>query len=262
MALKHTQNQYAIAKGRVYINPVVQATGLMAGERALGNTPGLSIAVKTVTKDHYSSESGLGTKDASFTVRVERTGKIKIDNISPENLALWLTGAHENATQAAVAVTGEVITVSPGLYYQLGQAEANPVGVRNVVALSLKSQDGTTTYTLDVDYYADLSLGRIQIIRGGAITAGTVVQAAYTPVAGVYAAVKSGQLTSVTCALRVVGDSPTGESYDWYLPSCVLSPDGDIDAVAEKDDFMTLSFTIDVLKPANAEAIYCNGRPV
>lgn len=261
MPINHVANQYLIPRGRVYFDPF-DASENLTGEIALGNCPGVSISVKSETKDHYSSETGLRQKDGSWTLQVDRSGKLQCDNFSPPNAALWLTGTAERKTQAATPVAGEARTVSPGRIYQLGATGANPLGVRNVTAVTVKNKAGTTTYVAGTDYNVDTETGRVQIIAGGAIAAATEVQLGYTPVAAAFDAVKSGAKTELSGALRIVSDNAAGGNRDWYFPKVTLSPDGDLALIAEKDDVVTLDFGLQVLKPANAEAIYCDGRPI
>ena len=95
-----------------------------------------------------------------------------------------------------------------------------------------------------------------------AITAATEVLFGYTPVAGSYEAVKSGASAELTGALRIVSDNAAGGDRDWYLPKVTLTPNGDLPLIAEGTDVVAMEFGLEALKPANGEAIYCNGRPV
>lgn len=149
----------------------------------------------------------------------------------------------------------------PGRQYQLGATAANPLGVRNVSAVTVKNEAGTTTYAAGTDYNVDLETGRVQILEGGTIVAGKV-QFGYTPVAATFESVKSGGKAELTGALRVVSDNAAGGNRDWYLPKVTLTPSGDLTLVAEGDDVVTMEFGLEALKPANGEAIYCDGRPV
>lgn len=260
MPIQHESNQYLIPRGRVYFDPY-DANEQPTGEIALGNCPGVNISVKSETKDHYSSETGLRQKDGSWTLQVDRSGKLQCDNFSPRNAALWMTGTAERKTQAATPVVGEVRAVLPGRQYQLGATAANPLGVRNVTAITVKNKTGSTTYVAGTDYNVDLETGRVQIIAGGAINAVTEVQFGYTPVAATFDSVKSGAKTELNGALRIVSDNAAGGNQDWYFPKVTLSPEGDLALIAEKDDVVTLEFSLQILKSANAEAIYLDGRP-
>lgn len=260
MPIEHVKNEYVIARGRVYFDPY-DANENLTGEIDLGNCPGVTITISTEKKDHYSSQTGLRQKDKTWNLQVDRTGTLRCDNFTPSNAALWLSGTSEKKTQSATPVTGEVRAVIPGRQYQLGATPANPLGVRNVTAVTVKNEAGTTTYIAGTDYNVDTKTGRVQIIEGGAITAGNV-QFGYTPVAATFESVKSGAKAELTGALRIVSDNPDGANRDWYLPKVTLTPSGDLGLIAEGDDNVVMEFGLEALKPANGEAIYCDGRPV
>lgn len=263
MPIQHIKSDYLIPRGKVYFNPY-DANEQLTGEIPLGNCPGLSLSISTEKKAHYSSETGMRQQDASWPLQVDRAGKLTCDNFSPSNAALWLAGTHERKTQAATPVTGEMHFVLPGRQYQVGQTAQNPVGVRNVSEISVKSEDGSTVYVAGRDYNIDLATGRVQIVEGGSstITAKTKVQFGYTPVAASFDSVKSGATPELTGALRVVSDNAAGSDRDWYLPKVVLTPSGDLSLIAEGDDVVAMEFDVEALTPPNGEAIYCDGRPV
>ncbi len=260
MALIYEEQKYVIPRGRAFFDPF-DANGNLTGEIPFGNSPELTLTIATEKADHFSSQKGLREKDASVVVQVDRTGNLVCDNITSSNYGLWLSGTNEKITQSAVAVTAELRAVIPGRFYQLGSTDANPMGVRNVTGITVKNEAGTTTYDVGDDYNVDQETGRVQIVVGGAITAGNV-NFGYTPVAGTFERAKTGAASEIQGALRVVSDNATGGNRDHYMPKVTLTPDGDLPIIAEGTDFVQLSFGLEVLKPANAEAIYADGRPV
>ena len=261
MPIQHVKSEYLIPRGKVYFDPF-DANEQLTGEFPLGNCPGLSLTINTEKTDHFSSETGLRQKDGSWVIQVDRTGTLQCDNFSPSNAALWLSGTLQKKNQAATPVTGEKRTVIQGRQYQLGATAANPLGVRNVTAITVKNSGGTTTYVAGTDYNVDLGTGRVQILAGGAIATATDVLFGYKPVAATYDAVKSGASAELTGALRIVSDNAAGGDRDWYLPKVTLTPNGDLPLIAEGTDVVAMEFGLDALKPANGEAIYCDGRPV
>lgn len=261
MPIQHVKNEYLISRGRVYFDPY-DANEALTGEIPLGNCPGVAIAIETETQDHFSSEEQLSQKDASWDIRVNRTGTLNCDNLSPSNAALWLSGTYEKKTQGVTPVTNELRKVIPGRQYQLGATSANPLGIRNVSAITVKDQAGTTTYVAGTDFNVDTETGRVQIIEGAGIDAGDTVQFGYTPAAGTFDAVKSGSTAALYGALRIVSNNASGGNRDWFLPKVKLTPGGDLALIAEGTEPVTMEFGLECLKPTNAEAIYCNGRPV
>lgn len=260
MPITHVENQYLISRGRVYFDPY-DASGNLTGERDIGNCPGLTITISTEKADHFSSQTGLREKDGSWVIQVDRTGSLTCDNFSPSNAALWLSGTLETKSQTATPVVGEERTVIKGRQYQLGATTANPLGVRNVTAVTVKNEAGTTTYEAGTDYNVDLATGRVQILESGTIANG-IVKFGYTPVAASFESVKSGAASELEGALRIVSDNATGGNRDWYMPKVALAPEGDLALIAEGTDVTQMTFALEVLKSANAEAIYCDGRPV
>lgn len=259
----HTTNEYQIPRGRVLFDPIDSNTGLLTGEAELGNCPGFTVSIETEKADHFSSETGLRQKDASVTIEVTRTATITCDNVSPENLARFLSGTLETVTQDSGAVTGEEIKVLKGRHYQIGRTAANPAGVRNITAVTVTDNAATPTpYTVDVDYALDLALGRLQILPGGAIADGEIVKVNYTKPAKTWKRIKTGAATELAGAIRVLADNASGGNRDFYMPKVNLTPNGELPVIAEGTDFVSLEFTCEILKPENAEAIYVDGRPV
>ena len=261
MPITHAKSEYLIPRGRAYFDPF-DASERLTGEIDLGNCPGISLSIETEKAEHFSSQTGLKEKDGSWVVQVQRTGKLQCDNFSPSNAALWLTGSHEIKTQTAATIDGEERTVLPGRQYQLGATAANPLGVRNVSDITVTPKAGGTAYVAGTDFNVDTETGRVQIIEGGAITQATQVVFGYKTVAGKFESVKSGAKSELTGALRVVSDNAAGGNRDWYLPKVTLSATGDLSLIAEGTDVVVMEFDLEALKPANAEAIYCDGRPV
>lgn len=260
MPLAYENTELQIPRGRVFFDPF-DTNGNRTGERAFGNCPAFTLTVASTKFEHYSSETGLRQKDASATIEVNRTGKLSSDNMTAGNLALFLSGEEETVSQALGTVSNEAHTVIQGRFYQLGQTESNPAGVRNVTAVVVTDVAGTTTYIAGTDYNVDLPLGRLQIIKGGAIADADVVHVDYSRPVATWSRIKTGANSEITGALRIVADAAIGANRDWYMPKVTLTPDGDIPVIQDGTDAAKMGFGVEVLKPANAEAIYIDGRP-
>jgi hypothetical protein len=262
MAIIHAENEYQIPRGRVLFDPFNPTTGALTGEEEFGNCPAFAVSISSEKADHYSSETGLRQKDKSVTVEVSRAAKIVCDNVSVANLARFLAGSVETVTQASGSVTDESITVTKGRQYQLGFSADNPAGARNVTAVVVTDATAVTTYVVNVDYTVDLELGRIQILESGAIPDASIIKVDYTRPAKSWRRVKTGAVTEIAGALRVISDNASGENRDFYMPKVNMTPSGELPVIAEGTDFVKMEFDVEVLKPANAEAIYLDGRPV
>lgn len=256
MALQHETTELQIPRGRVYFKPAGAN-----GEQAFGNCPSVTLTINTTKAEHFSSQTGLRQKDAAKDIEVNRTGQISCDHMTMANAARFFAGAVAAVAQGAATVTNEVYTVTPGEFYQIGATPANPFGARNISAVAVKDSTEVTTYTEGTDYELDLALGRLQILEGGTIAAGDI-KVTYTKAAATWEQVTSGSATAVSGSMRVVADNASGDNRDWYLPSVNLTPSGDMPIINEDTNFATMAFDLEVLKPANQEAIYIGGRPV
>lgn len=273
MPIVNEKNSYMIPRGRVTFNPL-NAAGAYTGEIPFGNCPGVGFSTETEKAEHFSSEAGLAEKDASIIVRITRTGTLTCDNFSGANLALFVAGEKTTHAQAAATIADEVHTVMAGRLYQLGATSSNPAGARNITDVTVTTPDGLTTYAAGTDYNIDLGLGRLQIMAGGAIAAAATAAAptnggvaavniwvGYKTAAKQWEQIRSGASAEVRGALRVVSDVASGENRDWYFPDVTLTPSGELPLVQEGTEFVTMEFGIEILKPANAQAMYIDGRP-
>ena len=104
-----TEN-YVFGRGVCYFAPF-DANNRPLGERDLGNVPGLTLTVTTEKTEHFSSRTGLKKKDLDITISVAFNSKATIEDISAENLALFLAGSSATVTQASGAVTLSLIHI-------------------------------------------------------------------------------------------------------------------------------------------------------
>lgn len=256
----HT-NSYKFGRGKIYVD-IFDTSGNKTGERYMGNCPGFTLTVATEKFEHFSSTSSLTKKDLTVTTSVNFNGAVTCDDVSNDNLALFLGGLVTDIAQSATPVTGEAITVKAGREYQLGSTAGNPVGVKQVSAVTVQDVTDTTTYVLNTDYTLDTATARIAIIAGGGITDADVIHVGYTPTAGTIKQVSSGGSGSQTGALRFIADNAVGENQDCYISSAALAASGDLPFITEND---VASFTLDVgvnEKDSSTPQILINGELV
>ena len=254
----HTK-QYAILSGEMYFEPLVN--GVYQGERYMGNSPSAELSIEPQKLDHYDADTNEVSKDFSFATRVDRTMALTLDDMSEENAALFFSAAASTVTQTATPVVAEAISdVQPGRYYQLGQTTANPTGVRDVGAVAVKL--GATTLVLDTDYMLDATRARIYIIPTGSLIAGDDLAVDYTPVANTRRRLASGARTTVEGRMRFLANNLAGVNRDYYFPSVSITPSGafQLKGGGENPQVGTLGLEVEILKPANAEAIYIDGE--
>jgi hypothetical protein len=190
-----------------------------------------------------------------------RNGAFTSDNISRENLALFFQG--EEATVVTVAATAatESFVVKQERFYQLGQTEALPTGVRNISAVVVKTGSAAgTTVTQPGNYEIDEARGRLRILKGSTITEGSTVYMSYNVGASTRKQVVSGS-QSIYGSIRFVADNPKGENRDYFMPYVKLAPDGDYDL--KGDDWLTIGFTMEILKKSsNTAPLYIDDQAV
>lgn len=252
------ENTYTLGKGEVHFARYKTGTKTPGGERYLGNTPSFSLNISEDRLDHYSSDRGVKEKDASISLQTNRSGTLECDNIDPENLALFFFGSKAVLTQAsATALADSIVGVELDRSYQIGTSALRPAGVRKVANVVVKK--GSTTFVADTDYVLDADLGRITIPASGTtIVVGDTLEITYDLQACSVTQIVSGA-TSIEGAMRFIAYNPQGEQMDYFMPYVRMSPNGDF--ALKGDEFLKLSFNVEVLKKTGLEAIYVNGRP-
>jgi len=131
-----TVAQRLIPGGKIYFD-LFDENLAKTGERYLGLTPGFTLSIASEKIQSYSAEAGLQELDDETLIKITRTGKLTVRQISMENLGMFLAGSASTATQAGASITNEAISILSDRYYQLGATVANPSGVRSVSAVSL-----------------------------------------------------------------------------------------------------------------------------
>lgn len=260
------ENIYTLGRGEIYFARKDPVTGELGGEAYFGNTPAFNISFEPEQLEHFSSDRGIREKDRSVILQVNRTGSLETDNISPKNVALFFFGSTEALTVAADSVTGEAVGgaagVEVGMFYQLGATSTNPSGARAIVypgssgtEFSLKK--ASTELTAGVDYILDAALGRVEILSGGTVVDGDELTADYSVAATNRTRIISGS-TPIEGSLRFVAHNPTGENLDYFFPSVTLTPDGEYGL--KSDEWQVIPFSVEILKPEGAEAVYIDSR--
>lgn len=262
--MAQTQNQ-VLGAGRVYFNrfekPELALVG--KGERYLGNTPEFALAIESEKIEHFNADDGIRTKDRTAITAVNRTGTLTCDNISMENVALFFMGEQVKVTQTATPVAAEVLPkdqIQKDRHYQFGRTAANPVGVVDVTAVTIKSADDATTYTAGTDYVLDAKRGRFYIPETSTIDGSKDLKLAYTPVANTRDRVIA-KGTRVEGSLYFEARNGMGQNKNYFMPYVSLTANGDY--ALKGEDWQTMSFNVEVLKlNDNTDQIYIDGEPM
>lgn len=147
-AVKHTHSQnYTFGKGELF-RALLDANDNELGFEYFGNTPGFTITVESEKLEHVSAEGGISEVDDSVVISVTRTGQITVDDISDDNVALFIVGSKTTHSQGNTPVTNEQHFGAGGIvanqYSQLGSTSANPPGVRNVTSVTVVGHEHAT----------------------------------------------------------------------------------------------------------------------
>jgi len=257
MGLNAERKNYVIGRGDVFFAVADPVTGVLGGERLVGNTPAMNIGVQSQTLKHYGSGRGMRVQDREVPIQMDYSGSFKCDDINPKNLAFMLAGAASVAAiTSATGATDSFVGVEQGLFYQLGKTTGNPAGAQLVSNVVVKV--ATVTKVLGTDYTLDAALGRISIIEGGSITSGATVDVTYDRAAASQERVISGS-TVGSGSLRFIAYNPEGDNTDYLIRDVKLSADGDF-ALKADNNWQEMGFKLSISTPADGAAILANGR--
>jgi hypothetical protein len=262
------ENNYTLGRGEVYFARKDPVTGILGGERYIGNTPECNLTAEEEKLEHFSSDKGVRVKDANVTLQVNYTGTVSCDNIDNENVALFFLGDTATLTVAQSTVTAAPINdVERGMFYQLGMTPNNPSGARKVIFPG----SAGTTFTLTklpstllvhgTDYVLNAALGRIEILSTSVtVVDGDDLVCTYTVAASTRNRMISGS-TAISGALRYIAYNPEGKQIDYYMPSVTMSPNGDFPL--KSDEWQVIPFNLDVTKRDDATAaVYADERAI
>lgn len=261
---------YTLGRGKVYFDrftPTQVSAGIGSltrgeGERYIGNTPEFNTTSESEDLEHFDSDSGVRTKDASVQLQLDRSGSFTCDNIDIDNVALYFLGDKSTVTQtSATAQLFEIANVKQGMFYQVGWDISKPDGVRNISNVVVKTGVAFgTTVTPSGNYQVDEVTGRILILKGApGLADGANIQVTYDLAAGTRELVIS-KSTAIYGSIRFVADNPIGTNRDYYFPYVKLAPDGDYNL--KGDDWQTMGFTMEILKRGSLEGVYVSTRLV
>lgn len=269
-AAQHVDN-LLIGSGEVYLDPLDAAGGL-TGERYLGDTVGAALEVAAERVTVFSGDGAGARKLVDVARSVERTMTIVMQDISLDNLALFV-GAGDPEASAAVAATPvaarEKRVVRRGRWYQLGATEADPAGAAAVLEAGFSVHRAARGgAALDPgDYALDAAAGRLYVRPGAAgIADGDTVYVQYTPAAaaeGGRRIARTGGLRQTLAALRYVESAPpaAGRGRNYYARRCAVSAVGEA-ALKSRDEAQKLTLACRILEPGgNAAALHIDGEP-
>lgn len=259
----------AIGKGQVFLaqHASLEPTAPATSYRDVGNCPGVSFAVNTETIQHFSSRGGIRVKDDETVIEVNRTGTLRIDDMSVENLAMFFFGDAQILNVAALSDQTETIAaaaVKKGQSFQLGVDPATrPTGYRSVSidSVALTGAPGTTYPATDagvVNWTLDGPRGFLTIGQGSNIADGAGLTVTYDVAAHRRQTIISGNVEKAF-SMQYHAYNPKGALIDFFFPFIKIRPNGDLQLISE--EYMEVEFQAEVLGLGSMAPIYLNGQP-
>lgn len=252
--------QHTYGSGEISFAQFAPGTQTPGPFRYLGNTPEFTLNAESESLDHMDTDHGVRVKDDSVQTSASLGGSIVTDNINQENVALFFMGTTGIVTQTSA--TGETMTVEVAQQgtYVLGVTAQRPTGYRNITTTAVTNGATPTpaAYTPGTDYVVDGISGTVTIPAGSAAI-GEKLVVTFNVAAASRPQVVSGN-TSAEGALRFKSFNPKGPRTDYLLPYVRLSPDGEF--ALKGDDWLTIPFTLEVLRRGELAWVYADGQSV
>ena len=275
-AQNRNTNNTVIGAGECFID-VLTADEATTGERYLGDTTSGVLRIETESTTVVAGDGATPRTLAEVVSNISRSFEVNLQDVSLENLALFVIGDESDQVDAANAVARADgrMKVEPGKWYQLGVSPSKPAGVGSVQKNNFNVYNAAAagvTYTrtsyhndgrINVvgDYTLDDKAGRFFIETGKRIAAGDV-WVAYTPVAQTLQMVAASATKQIKGAFRYIEDAAQGRGNNYYAPVATIRPGGDM-ALKDRTAAQSLTLNVDILQPADgAKApLYINQQP-
>ena len=164
------------------------------GWRDLGSSRACAVQTEEQRFSAYDPDGPTGEKIVDVVTQLDQSVSLTLEDISLDNLALWLGGAVETGAQEAAAAKAKIgpIRVEAGRTYRIGATADRPLGYRNLAApgaagtVVAKTQAGAHSApdASGLDYVLDADRGQIYVKAAAAdqdIWITPKVQTAYTP---------------------------------------------------------------------------------
>ncbi len=258
MALTYPHsNNIVLGAGRIFWAIEQSSTQEGTAFTYLGDTPGFTIGgtVEELTVD--SSDTPVAEELVRIVKKVSRQSTLSLRDISPSNLALFMMGTSDTATQSTGSAN-TAITMVKGRYYKVGGDDVQDItigtgGVHQGTATGAVIASATGT-----NWQYDGTHGLIYFPTGSAATPGTIT-VVYSKTATTWDHAQTGA-TPVYGTLLFVSDNTVGDDMRLKISRCSLAPNGEA-AFKSRDNAMELSMTLGILTRGNNPQVEIWGAP-
>lgn len=270
-AVDNHANKTVLGAGEVYID-VLGDGAVRTGERYVGDSTGASISATTERTTIFSGDGAVARVLLDKVTSVNHSMSVTIQDMQPENFALFLAGDVAEVTDSSTAVTKaapEKITVKAGRWYQFGVANtaAARAGVASVSSVVIKKaatgseKAGAFDALPALKAVLDAERGRFLANEDG------IALVTYTPGGQKRMRASAGEAKEIKAAVRYIEDdaSGLGAGSNWYIRQATVGPAGEL-ALKDRTTPQSISLQILIEVPAidgepGHPAILVDGAP-
>jgi len=257
-------DNYVLGRGSIFLDVYDASLNVpLFNYRNLGNSTDFALNIEEEELEHQSSRSGLRITDSSVSLSKELSGSFTLDEISEENLAVFLSGnIDESQTQS---VYGSGSTGNYKAQYNNGGTLAKARGsdlagkwfeiwnsglterVTNVNSITAVHPTSTASpeAVLGTDYLEDLDLGLIFIIPGGILDVADTVDFEFRSVkvpTNKDVIIFDRSLIRAGLVFKSI-NAQTGEFREVHLHKVKITAEGDLSLIGEEWANMQFNFT-------------------
>lgn len=237
-------NNYVVGRGVLYFGPHDGSGHPSNGYIDLGNCTEIKLSMTQQDLDHMNSRKGLKYVDRNVLISEKCGISFKLDELSLDNIALWLSGTTASVTgyNGPVLLAGDngvnTTTPIPGRWYDLvktvtGPPSTNPFEDRvyDLGAVTVVFSSGTPTE--GVNYIVDYKLGRILFLTTVAFT--SIAVAANSGADAGYEEARMFTQAPLRGSLKFVQINPANndEIREWEFHKVQVKPTGDLNLLSD-----------------------------
>ncbi len=233
---------YTLGRGRLLFNRK-DTDGNFLGLKDLGNCPSFSISIDVEKQEHFSSRTGLKTKDKTVITGMNPKSTITLDEISADNVAMIFMASMTKVTQVASSSNTKTITsAQQGQYFELDEVFIDPTEAN----ISVTSDAGGTTHVMGTDFTIEDKSGKIYIMVGGGIADDTDLEVTFNTLDKTFYRLNAFDESSVEGELQFISDVAVGNDQIVKIWSVSITPAGEFGLIS--DDWNSMEFEVEINK--------------
>lgn len=285
VAAQNHADDIEIGSGELFID-LYDDEGNLTGERYVGDAVSASITSESERLQVFSGTGQVARELVNKVRSIARTMTITLHDMSPENLAIFLSTKATNVVQVNEVTGAQAFSsndgaglnplvrigkINRGRWYQLGRTSDNPRGVSKIAKDGVSVKYGAAdadftsiTTVIAADHYrVDPDRGRIYFKTStpDAAIMAAVVEVQYTAAAPARKRVTTGEVTEIVGAVRYLEDTATGEGRDYYIPRSAIAPSGEM-ALMSRESEQRIVLTCSIQEPSEdgVASLYIDGE--